>query len=976
MMFAYNCNVPMTTFVNLIPNSVIEYSVVNINESGSPAKNRGMYFDGEEDAYIYLDNFVISHSYAYVIWCLSFPGWRGTLFHKETHSLVGAENDFMFAKVISQELVDNSAEVSTGQASGGDWGLISYEFEMVNGDQTEIRFWYGLTLTGTITVTNFATDVGANTAYVGLQRTGSGGFVNRFYGYIFCFAGKQGDDGQPARDILSNAGTHDQSTMWTVQFDQYQDENGDPQPCDATCAGIGCINDRPCREDCKNGHEWCHLCLDYECQTCTTYDNCEIDSCDEHAERNGDECQCITGYGRLSIDDECVVLDCIDGCEVCTTPDDFSGCLGCTESYVDISPDGTSYFYCYAECPTNFDSNCNFSESFAMMFAYNCNVPSTTFANLTPNSVIEYSVVNINTSGSPAKNRGMYFDGQEDAYIQVNNFVISHSYAYVIWCLSFRGWRGTLFHKVEHSLVGAENDVMFAKVLSQALVDNSAEVSTGQASGGGDWGLISYEFEMVNGDQTEIRFWYGLTLTGKITVNNFAIDVGANTAYVGIQRTGSGGFVNRFYGYVYCFAGKQGDDGQPARDILSNADTHDQSTMWTVQFHQYQDENGDAQPCDATCAGIGCINDRPCREDCKDGHEWCHLCLDYECQKCTTYDTCELGACDEHAERNGDECQCIKGWGRIDIDDECQECYGACETCMCDCKNGCLTCDEVDRTLAGPPLAECICVDGKFPNPDAINCSDCDDACATCYGGAAHECLVCAAGRYTWKTSDAEDASILCFSEIPSGYTVDADGNLSCPGFMVLFNWWPRQDLLIEMNGITVDGRPGFEPVPVYGRGLYFAGNGEAMQISNLNVGTEHLFHFWYLSYSFYNLFSCYGKADGFENQELFSVTSDGGSNIVIYLRNVDGTFYSYTSSGDANFNRDGEWNSLWFSLIAQRDESREGRPFGTTLQLELNDLRPIKSAFFEGVYMEDVFSNVQRAGSGGTGPSYTGYIA
>jgi len=52
-----------------------------------------------------------------------------------------------------------------------------------------------------------------------------------------------------------------------------------------------------------------------------------------------------------------------------------------------------------------------------MMFAYNCNVPSTTFANLTPNSVIEYSVVNINTSGSPAKNRGMYFDGQEDAYI-------------------------------------------------------------------------------------------------------------------------------------------------------------------------------------------------------------------------------------------------------------------------------------------------------------------------------------------------------------------------------------------------------------------------------------------------------------------------------------------------------------------------------------------------------------------------------
>ena len=80
---------------------------------------------------------------------------------------------------------------------------------------------------------------------------------------------------------------------------------------------------------------------------------------------------------------------------------------------------------------------------------------------------------------------------------------------------------------------------------------------------------------MVNGDQTEIRFWYGLTLTGKITVNNFAIDVGANTAYVGIQRTGSGGFVNRFYGYVYCFAGKQGDDGQPARDILSNADTHD-----------------------------------------------------------------------------------------------------------------------------------------------------------------------------------------------------------------------------------------------------------------------------------------------------------------------------------------------------------------------------------------------------------------
>jgi hypothetical protein len=66
----------------------------------------------------------------------------------------------------------------------------------------------------------------------------------------------------------------------------------------------------------------------------------------------------------------------------------------------------------------------------------------------------------------------------------------------------------------------------------------------------------------------------------------------------------------------------------------------------------------------------------------------------------------------------------------------------------------------------------------------------------------------------------------------------------------------------------------------------------------------------------------------------------------------------------------------LFLSLISSRNEGLADRDFGTIINLELNDQRPIDSHFLGGVYMEDTVNNIQRFGSGFGSGYYSGCIS
>jgi len=77
-------------------------------------------------------------------------------------------------------------------------------------------------------------------------------------------------------------------------------------------------------------------------------------------------------------------------------------------------------------------------------------------------------------------------------------------------------------------------------------------------------------------------------------------------------------------------------------------------------FNQYL-KDGTCHECHESCAGIGCTHEGPCKTDCADGFDFCHLCTDTECAQCGTYATCDDGFCGELATNLGSVCQCIPG---------------------------------------------------------------------------------------------------------------------------------------------------------------------------------------------------------------------------------------------------------------------------------------------------------------------------
>jgi hypothetical protein len=55
-----------------------------------------------------------------------------------------------------------------------------------------------------------------------------------------------------------------EGVCWTVDYDQFMDENGFPEMCSDDCI-YGCRNSDPCSIDCVNDFDPCWNCYDSEC---------------------------------------------------------------------------------------------------------------------------------------------------------------------------------------------------------------------------------------------------------------------------------------------------------------------------------------------------------------------------------------------------------------------------------------------------------------------------------------------------------------------------------------------------------------------------------------------------------------------------------------------------------------------------------------------------------------------------------------
>ena len=250
------------------------------------------------------------------------------------------------------------------------------------------------------------------------------------------------------------------------------------------CIPENCINGFP------SGDELCQCSLGHyiENETCNDTNEC---SC-----RSGGICTCVP-------------IPCYEGCDLCNSSDDFSKCYQCAFRYLNNPPvfsrDEEQYAYCVPVCPSGFDSDgvtCTPQHDDVRTHRYWFNDPVSLFYNHGSTFDTIDDVITLHTelpSGVPVKNRGVYFDGVKDGYLELPNFVFNHSWSIVCWTytFSFIGTRQVQFQKEDSFVLYTEGTNMGLEIYSQNLIDTRGHTSSGMTPG--VWGLLSIEAELISG---------------------------------------------------------------------------------------------------------------------------------------------------------------------------------------------------------------------------------------------------------------------------------------------------------------------------------------------------------------------------------------------------------------------------------------------------------------------------------------------
>ena len=900
----FNFNKPTQDFTNAgVLTTAFDVSVTFAAPSGSPAKNRGLYFDGTNDGFIPLAPFTLNHTFSIHAWALvKAVGSDMTLFSKmhpdatddRQKVRVGVNASSNMESMIAQDIdyTNQQTATSADPLTVDTWYYLAYGFEMQQGNLTIMSVWINNAKNSEAINTIFLIDNAGAESFIALQKSASSSYSNHWNGYIYDFAIKQvgynvgdtyfNDSGCPAAcsSICSkNVGTE---CPWTNNFDAYEASTGD-QPCDSSC-DASCVRSEACQDSslCESLFDFCHLCRDRECTHCDEYSACTATKCaaSNFSEDDTEDCKCASGYGRPA-DKNSLCAACYTNCDSCNVGAqlNYSDCTGCSTATTifDISPAATSYFFCVAECPTGYDNSSGGTHCAVQSGAvldYEFDIPSTSFTNngTLGGNTFDVSVTTDAPSGQPAKYRGLYFSASYEASIEITNLVLAHTFAVHSWVLQQTAADVTLLSKDRDTFVDATShqhlrlflDANGDMNVSIARDNDATDYQTKTATvnvPNNTWSYLVWSLSIVNGQDTLVKFYSDNALVEDQTfTNHFLIDVASYPAYIGAERPTDKTTNNHWSGFIYNIKlylddyAATNDTNFKSSGCVGGCSNCPASLIcpWSDDYMQF---GGDASGCDPiTCNDRSCVRSQACQAACNSdgGIEFCHLCHDRECKSCDDYSATGCTVCNASGNSAVDSgaCNCNDNYGRAGTDFVCEQCHENCKSCNEGGRDDYFDCTE--------------CMDGFYDIGVVLNRSWCVADCPTGFNDAGAPNCVAPAG----------------------------DGHILSYNFISAFDTIPNAISAIS-NDITVtsDATSG---LPATGRGYYFDGTNNGMMTFASNFVLNHTFTVmtWVYALSTTANMSILSKD---KNDLLFNAGADNNL-LDIGITSTDGFMQAYLS--------------------------------------------------------------------------------
>ena len=888
LILSYEFNSPIATYTNAGSATSFDIAPTKDDLSAIPIKDRGLHFAVSNDGYVQIPNLMVSHTFAFHVWALTNAATtQQAIFSKDDDSGVSINLIFSFGFSASDQASlditkDNdrsdAQNISAGAITVDIWYYIVYSVEMLDGSNSNLAIFVGNALEGQLTHNGyFITDSSSNPAWIGGRRSdNTPTWHQKFSGYLYSLHMYN------KKHELSNTTQFDTGCTANVcrtgSYTKYYipDAAGDIETeCDSSCDVVGvrgCVKGGLCDTSVCDSTDFCHLCHDRECTACDTYTACNASQCTAsggNASVNAGNCICNAGFGRADTNSLCDA--CHDGCDSCTVggTDDFGDCSACPSGSNDLSDDG-SFEYCTTYCPTGFNtsSGCALDPGSELVLSYDFNKPFKTFSNDVSGVPLDITPTVDGPSGRPAKNRGIYFDGTNNGYIEIPGLLLNHSFSFHAWVVFFAGSDITLFSKdrndfdpatdkqqLELTLVNQATDIFPKVQLAQDI--NSSNYPSVEGTVGvtaSTWTYLVYSLELTTATNKAVKFFIDNVEEAAGNISGvFHIDHADYKSFIGIERTAVGTYANQWNGYIYDFHVYQ-------KEHQSSLTTHAStcgagSDCRTIAFNEWWDGSQAVACASPSCDDISCVRTEDCQAECSGFY--CHLCPDRECTECTDYDTCAAASCGTNAAIDPDNtalCKCNDFFGRVSVDVVCQACHTNCQTCA----TGGLT-----------------------------NYSDC-----TVCGNGTFEIEMGATYKY-------------CLNYCPTGFTAgsapvctpnDVANNLIYSGvFSTIDGPWPNNSITATASATTL---------PAKQRGQHFSGTDSYMTVDTYTLGPNFTITAWIRADNLDNQMALFTKDrnSDYPNAALFTaeISATTGTLQAVLIDPSDNSTSNFESTGSA----------------------------------------------------------------------------
>jgi hypothetical protein len=199
-----------------------------------------------------------------------------------------------------------------------------------------------------------------------------------------------------------------------------------------------------------------------------------------------------------------------------------------------------------------------------MIIDLSFNAPASTFTSTNSlNGGFAVTPTLAGSTGHPAKNRGLNFDGSSDGFALISSLFLNHSFSVHSWILlAANDANMNLFSKDRNDDVGM--NLVQCRVNSSGQIEGKIASDTspfafGNANGATtlntyEWYYLVWSFEMIDGSDTSVElFVNNASDAASIAGGKFLMDGAGYNAYIGIERTSTTVYDGRWNGYIYDF---------------------------------------------------------------------------------------------------------------------------------------------------------------------------------------------------------------------------------------------------------------------------------------------------------------------------------------------------------------------------------------------------------------------------------------